>query len=204
MPCSTSLSGDVSRARFRRLSLVSRSLGLLSPRYRLTPPSTPVLLSVLAIGEPMLRSMNSAPFRIMAGLQFFEKLYAAIEPLIVPPSHGWLAVTSDRIGSSPSSECRELASSGGEYGMPIWFESVVLLADGDLMNSGFFNPDNASTAILVSGSSILMTLGARIVLSSELSTLSVAIGLPSGAYSDDPRGGADGTEGNALRFSCPF
>jgi len=88
--------------------------------------------------------------------------------------------------------------------MPMWLDNVVLLADGDRMNSGFLSPDNASTAILVSGSSMLITLGARMVLSSELNTLSVAIGLPSGASSDDALGGADGTEGNAFRFNCPF
>jgi hypothetical protein len=82
-------------------------------------------------------------------------------------------------------------------------DNVLLLAEGDRMNSGFFSPDNASTAILVSGSSMLITLGALIVLSSELSTLSVAIGLPSDC-SIDVLGGADGTEGKALGFNCPF
>lgn len=50
----------------------SRSLGRLSPRYRRKLFSMPVLLptddTVLTIGDPMLRSMSSAPYWTSRGV----------------------------------------------------------------------------------------------------------------------------------------
>lgn len=118
---------------------------------------------------------------------------------------------------------------GGEYSdsggtLICCTDNVVLRAEGDRKKSAihvsipncfpykvegmrnaprFLNPDKASAAILVSGSSMLTTLGALLVpRSSLLKTLSVATGLPNDG-SIDVLGKVVGTEGKAFADNCP-
>ena len=66
------------------------------------PLSTPVLRptepTVLATGEPMLRSRNSAP-DLKRGEYDFELAYAETDPLIAEDIRGWVEVSNDKRGS---------------------------------------------------------------------------------------------------------
>ncbi len=72
------------------------------PSHHLTPPSTPVRRptdpTVLATGEPMWRSTNSAPY-LNRGEYDFEEEYAEREPLMAVDKRGCEVSSKDSRGS---------------------------------------------------------------------------------------------------------
>jgi hypothetical protein len=63
-----------------------------------TPVLRPTVPTVFATGEPMLRSINSAPDLNRAEYDL-EVVYAETDPLIAEEISGWEEVSSDKSGS---------------------------------------------------------------------------------------------------------
>jgi hypothetical protein len=131
-----------------------------------------------------------------------------MEPLMVPPSHGWFEVSSERRGSGSAVGDRadsvsdravgeRTKSATGQHAPHI--KSHI---DGSDV-PGLPSPLNASAASRTSGSSMLTLVSLLAFSSCALHTLAVSMGLP---ISSGMRGIPSGTRGNVALCSdgsCP-